>query len=474
MGQNLGYATGNKLTESQTAVPDPTGQLSKFIAGLSYTDLPAHVRRRVRLIAVDAIANALAGWEAQETPSILRLAETIGGGGGSTVIGGNPLSPAGAALLNGYLITAVSACDVYRPALCHITPEVFPPAMIIAERDGATGEQLLLALAAGFEITTRLGLGLNYAAFRSRGWHAPGVIGPFGGAAAVGKLLGLDSDKLRNALGLAGSQASGTFATFGTAAVKFHQSHGALAGLTAGVLAAENFKTTSEILTHQDGGLFNVMSDGGDPSLVTDRLGEHWELENISLRLWPTAAALQSVVSALMTLIEKYDLKPENVRQVQVVLPKAAYEMNGRMGWHNRLQARLSARYVTAVALHDRACWLEQFDSAHLADAAIIEFARSQVEVVCDENIASDGAKIVIARSNGKDLKQERAYAKGDPLDPLTEEEIFKKLQIFGENRLGSQFMNNAGELLHNLESLEDVGLLCAMLRNQSIGVKNA
>jgi 2-methylcitrate dehydratase PrpD len=99
------------------------------------------------------------------------------------------------------------------------------------------------------------------------------VIGPFGGAAAVGKILGLNAEQLRHALGLAGSQASGTFAAFGTAAVKFHQAHGALSGLSAGLAAAEGFTTTDKILIHPDGGLYNTMSDGGNPEAVT-RLGE--------------------------------------------------------------------------------------------------------------------------------------------------------------------------------------------------------
>ena len=450
----------------RSAATDPTGPLSDFISNLSYADIPDRVRRRVHLIAVDAVANALAGWQADETRSILGLAQALGTGD-STVIGGSTLSPAGAAVLNAYLITAVSACDVYRPALCHITPEVVPPALAIAERIGASGEQLLLAIAVGLETTVRLGLGLHYPVFRSRGWHSPGVIGPFGGAAAVGKLLGLDADHLRNALGLAGSQASGTFATFGTAAVKFHQAHGSLAGLTAGLLAAENFKTTGEILTHSDGGLFSTMSDGGDPGAVIAGLGERWELENISLRLWPTAAALQSVVSALNALVNRYNLRPSDVRQVQIGLPPASYKMNGTMGWQNRLSAMLSARYVTSVVLHDQACWLDQFDEAHLVDQSILDFAESRVEVSMDQTIEADGAMIAIVTSNGKELTERRAYPKGDPRDPLTYDEVVNKLRVFGEPRLGIDGVKRTAELLDRLDTNENIQSLCVSLRKQ-------
>src|SRR6266436_7411752 len=98
----------------------------------------------------------------------------------------------------------------------------------IAERDGLSGRDLLVAIAAGCEVTTRIGLGLDYPAFRAKGWHGPGVLGPFGAAAAVGRLRRFDADTMAKAFGLAGSQAAGTFAAWGTPTVKFHQCRGAL------------------------------------------------------------------------------------------------------------------------------------------------------------------------------------------------------------------------------------------------------
>src|SRR4029077_2725510 len=110
---------------------------------------------------------------------------------------------------------------------------------------------LICAVAAGFETTVRVGLGTRYPAFRAKGWHSPGVIGPFGGAAAAGKLLGLDAERQRNGLGLAGSQSAGTFAHWGTPTIKFHQSRGALSGLLAAVLAGTGFLSSTEVLNHK-------------------------------------------------------------------------------------------------------------------------------------------------------------------------------------------------------------------------------
>ena len=283
----------------------PTAELATFIAGLQYEQIPAPIRERVKDILLDAIASALAGTHGDEVKQIRGLATALGASSEASVFGGDKLSLAGATLLNGYLITAVTVCDVHRPTLYHTTPQVISPALAIAERDGASGKALLTAVTAGLETSVRVANGTHYAAFRARGWHSPGVVGPFGGAAAVGKLRGFDADKQLMAFGLAGSQSAGTFAHWGTPTIKFNQCRGALSGLMAGLLAEQGFLASKEILTHRDGGIYNAYSDGGKPETVTTGLGQDWTLEQISLRLWPAASSVQSVITALLALAEK-------------------------------------------------------------------------------------------------------------------------------------------------------------------------
>src|SRR3954469_10888001 len=160
----------------------PTAELARFVASLQYETLPERVRERVKDILLDTLASAVAGRQGDESKQIRAVAAALGSSKEATVIGGEPLSIAGATLLNGYLITAVTVCDVHRPTLCHTTPQVVPPALAIAERDAASGRALITAVAAGLESTVRVGLGTRYPSFRAKGWHSPGVIGPFGGA----------------------------------------------------------------------------------------------------------------------------------------------------------------------------------------------------------------------------------------------------------------------------------------------------
>jgi 2-methylcitrate dehydratase PrpD len=404
-----------------------TQQLAQFVADTTWEDLPASARERAAVVLVDTVASAYAGNRSDETKQIEALAEAVAGAGTSPVVGRASRSAAGAVLVNGYLITATTVCDVHKATLCHVTPEVFPPALAVAVDRGVTGREFLLAFALGLEITTRIGLGSDYPAFRARGWHSPGVWGPFGGAAAAGKLMGLDGRRQCNAFGLAGSQAAGTFAHWGTPTIKFHQSRGALSGFLAASLAETGFEAAADVLTAPDGGLYGTYSNGGDAGVALADLGTRWELERLSLRSWPLASSLQSVATALLHLISTHGVGAADVVRARVGLSETVYNMHGTLPWKDRFQALLSAPYVTAVILADQVCWLEQFTPERIAEAKVDAFARDNVTVRIDESVVGTGAVVELELVNGDVLTERRDIPHGDPDDPLTMDDVRAK-----------------------------------------------
>src|SRR5580698_8739727 len=297
---------------------EATQALAQFAAALRYEDIPLRAREHCKTLLLDALACAVAGRLGEETGQVAALASALAQSAEASVVGGRHLSLAGATLLNAYLVTAVTMCDVHRETMTHITPEIVPPALAIAERDGLSGRALLVAIAAGSEVATRIGIGLDYPVFRARGWHGPGILGPFGAAAAVGSLLRFDADTMARAFGLAGSQAAGTFAAWGTPTVKFHQCRGALSGLMAALLAQQKFVATREFLTAKDGGLYHAYVDGGAPDAAIADLGTRWELEQIAMRLWPSATLIQGMITALFELLDKHAIDTAGIRKIRV------------------------------------------------------------------------------------------------------------------------------------------------------------
>lgn len=440
---------------------EPTQCLASFASKLTYDDIPEHTRERCKDLLLDALACAIAGHLAEETPQVSAFAAALGQSKESTIIAGGRLSLAGATLLNGYLVTAVTMCDVHRATATHVTPEVVPTALAIAERDSASGRDLLVALTAGLEVTTRIGAGIDFPAFRSRGWHGPGILGPFGAAAAVGRLLNLDPDRMAAAFGLAGSQAAGTYAAWGTPTVKFHQCRGALSGLMAALLAEQGFVATHQFLTAPDGGLYSTYNGGGHPEKATAALGDRWELEQIALRLWPSSAPPQGMLTALFELQERYDLDAEQVQRLRVSLSKPIAEMHGMFpNFNGKFEAMLSAHYIAAVALHDRRLWLDQFEPARYNDAKLRRFAAEQVEIIPDPTLSGAQAVVEAEMRNGQKLSIRCEVAKGSPENPLTRQEIEGKLRCGAQGILPSEQVEAIIDAVSHLEELESARTL--------------
>ncbi len=334
---------------------EATAVLAAFAASLTYEAIPERVRDRCKDLLIDALACAVAGHAGEETHQVAALSSALAQSRESTVIGGDRLSLAGATLLNGYLITAVTMCDAHRPTMTHVTPEVVPPALAIAERDALSGRDLLVALAAGFEVTTRIGIGADFAEFRARGWHGPGIFGPFGAAAAVGRLL--------------------------TPTVKFHQCRGALSGLMAALLAKEKFVATREFLTAPDGGLYNSYVSSGHPETAILDLGKRWELEQIALRLWPAASSIQGMMTAMFDIVEKHKVDPSQVKTLRIALSQPVFDLHGNFAKYKaKFEALLSAHYVAAAILYDRELTLAQFEPKRYDDPKLRRFAE-RIEV---------------------------------------------------------------------------------------------
>jgi 2-methylcitrate dehydratase PrpD len=446
---------------------EATQQLAAYAASLDIDSLPGAIKAQCKNLLLDALACAVAGHAGEETSQVAAFATALAPGADTTIIGGARGSLTGATVLNAFLITAVTMCDAHRATLTHVTPEVVPPALAIAERDNLSGRALLAALAAGFEVTTRIGIGLDFPEFRARGFHGPGILGPFGAAATVGRLLGFDSETMARAFGLAGSQAAGTFAAWGTPTVKFHQCRGALSGLMAALLAQQGFVANPDFLTCPDGGLFSAYSGGGHPDRVTAGLGQRWELQEIALRPWPAAAAIQGMISALFDLLEQHD--PQNVTAVRVALGQRAFDMHGGYAiYSGKFQAMLSAHYAAAAVLHDKDLSLLQFEPRRYESPDLVRFAAERVTVVLDPALSGPEAIVTLTLSDGATLTARCTHTRGAPENPLTTAQVAAKFRRYAEPRLTAPQIHAAVQAVERLEDLPSVRDLLTLLRTGS------
>jgi 2-methylcitrate dehydratase PrpD len=232
----------------------------------------------------------------------------------------------------------------------------------------------------------------------------------------------------------------------------------------AALLAGERFRASAEILAHEDGGIFRSYSDGGDAALVGAGLGSDWRLGEIALRLWPAASSIQTLITCLFALIAAHDLAPARIARVRVGLSKTVHDMHGTLPWDDKFRALLSAPYVTSIVLHDRRCWLDQFEAGRFRDPAVDAFTRERVRVECDPTVEDTGAAVEIVTTDGRTYTERRTLGKGDPGDPLTRAEIAAKLRAAAAGVIAEANAERAIELVDRLEDVRDVRELLALV----------
>lgn len=443
--------------------------LSEFACTIHLDDVAPSAVAMTKILIVDALGCALAGDMADETAMVRRSAEQVFGSGTSTVIGSRQgLTAAGATFLNAYLITAMTVCDVYRPAHCHMTPLIVPPAMSAAEETDASGRDFLTATIAGMEVMARIAVGLNYPAFRARGWHSPGVIGPLGAAATVGRLMGLDQKKMLQAFGLAATQSGGSYLSWGTPAVKFHQARGAFSGLFAARLASQGFIGGTRPLTAEDGGIYNTHSDGGNPDLAVKGLGEQWELEQTAVRLWPGASPVQSMLTAVFDLIEAEAITADVADSVEIGISTEDFKTHGGFSRpEGTFEALLSYAYLCSVALHEQQLWFEQVRPPKIHDDRLLDFGEQKVTLVPVDSLPVNGCRLTIRLSDGRELVRTVETARGTPENPATRAQVEEKFLRAASGRLDPAAASEVLDILWNLETHDRLGRLWELLRTE-------
>jgi 2-methylcitrate dehydratase PrpD len=401
-------------------IQSPTRELAGWVSRLRYADLPPRTREVVRIVLLDTLGCGVYGYTTPWAKMLLKWARPDAPGKGEATVWGESapsLRASDAALVNGTSVHAFELDD-YHQAKLHPGAVVIPAAVAMAEKLGSNGEQLVTAIAAGYEVMIRTSLALNPSAARLRGWHLTGVCGPFGAAAACASLMGLNEEQTAWALGLGGTQGAGLWAfnADGTMSKRLHAGKAAHSGVLAAELAQLGFTGPTQIYEFHDGGVLKAFSDASDPAPLTRDLGKVFHLDTISIKPYSCCGSTHSYVDAALELRRKLGTPWDAKRPVRVGMAKV---VDVQCGFDyvpsSALNAQMSLRYIVAAALTEGQALPPQFSDAKIADPGLTAFAR---RIQCEHDPALDKlyparfAAWVAAESNGK-------WERVDVLDPL-------------------------------------------------------
>ena len=341
-------------------MPSITESLARWQAGLAGRDIPADVARATLLRVLNCTGVALAAGARGYGAAVRGAALEMGAGGKCHVLGQSAGTIAtSAALANGTMASALAFDDSQTETLIHVTATTAAAAMALAEWRGATGPEVLAAIAVGNEVICRIGA-IAPGQFHKHGFHPTGVIGAFGAVFVAGRLLGLDPAGLVHAAGIVETMAAGSNQCWqdGTWAQIIDPGWAAQCGITAALLASHGFTGPSEALEGAFGLFRSHVQDSGyqpDYRRAVAGLGEVWESRNIAIKPYPCGHVSIPFVDCALDL-RRRGLRPEAIRRVTchaaawilpVVCEPAAEKKRPATEW----QGRVSLPFTVAEAL---------------------------------------------------------------------------------------------------------------------------
>lgn len=444
--------------------------IGRFADDLRYTSLPEKVVLRAKYSLLDYLGVALAGSSTSLACQYYSLMMQISGIKESVLIGDGGLVPAmWAATTNGTIGHVYELDDGDRFALGHPGVTTIPAAIAVGEREESSGKNILIAIVLGYEVFSRIARAVN-PSHRARGFHTTATCGTFGAAVASGKLMGLDSDQLSSALGIAGIQAAGIASGGEKSLLKPLQVGKSCGnGVFAAMLAQMDIPTSTTIIDGERGFAVAV-SDSFDVDMMTQDLGKHFKILDSYVKFHAACRHTHPSIDAVLDLRRRYDLEPNSVERIVVRTYAAAAKLGtspSRYRSPSLHAAKFSVPYVVAVAITEGKVDIDSFSSKKIKDQTILSLS-DKVEVEEDEKMTIQapnkrGSTVEVETTDGHVLSSTFENPMGEP-ENLDFKKVEEKFYSLATKKISTEQAKDLYTTVMNLERVEDITILRGLL----------
>ncbi len=452
-----------------------TQTLAQFVAELSYEELSPEAVDRTKYLCLDFAGVTLRGSMTPSAKAVVQAIEGVGRSGPAVIIGTSSRAlPEYSALANGTAFHSIELDDVNNEASLHPGVVAYPTALAMANVVPVDGKSFITAVAAGYEVIVRLGRALKPAEHYSRGFHPTGTCGTFGAAAASAKLMGLNGEAVTYALGIAGSQASGSmeFLAQGAWTKRLHPGWASHSGMWAALLAREGFLGPTTIVEGSNGFL-HAYSGDADPDLVLEELGEVFQVTRTSVKPHACCRYNQGPIDCVLDLVARHGLQASEVEEARVGILSAGYDIVAVPEEEKRspksvVDMQFSMPFGAAVALLYGRASLAEYDVAVAQRPEVVELMG---RVHCVRDPALDAqfprrwpAWAEVRTRDGRVLRSETQYPKGDPENALTWDELKEKFIDLSSPVISKERQREVIAAVEGLEDMRDVRELATLL----------
>lgn len=445
-------------------ISTPTRRLAAYLSAAADTPLPPAVIHKTKHHIIDTIAAMVSG--AQLPPGKRALAYVAGSAGGSSVlVGGRRTAAVEAALGNGMSAHADETDDSHARSISHPGCAVVPAALAVGDLQRSNGDQILRAVAAGYDVGTRVVLSLGKPVLNtdSSGRSTHAFCGLFGATATASALYRLGEEQARHALSYAAQSASGV-----TSWVR-DPNHVEKAFVFAGMPASNGVRAAAMVASGCDGvpdvfsgvpNFLDALSDDVRRDELADGLGERYEIMHTNIKKFAVGSPAQAAVQAILELVEEEPIDPQQVTGIRIVLPHDLCRVVD-----DRSMPDINCQYLVAGTLVDRAfTFAMAHDDERMTDPTIMAL-RGCTELVADpEKAGVRTADVTVTLRDGGTRQRYVGAVRGTVDDPMSDDEVTAKAVDLMEPILGSGATAELMDRLWTLETCGDISEITAML----------
>jgi 2-methylcitrate dehydratase PrpD len=450
----------------------------KHFISTRYEDIPDDAVEAAKKEVLDSLATALGGSTKAGVGELVDVVKEWGGKKQSTIIAYGFRCPApGAAQVNGTMIHALDYDDGHQTALVHIGCVVVSTAFAVAERmSRVSGKELITAIALGGDFLARLGLASKPGSSAlASGWHPTTLFGHLGAAAVAGRIMGLDEDKMINALGLAYHQCGGAGSGVADGALAKRMGPGlaARAGITAALMAERGITGERDPLEGRTGLFKTYMGGDYDPAILTADLGRRFEGVNIGDKPYPCCGLTHACIDAALALKSRHDITLDQIGEITAYGGQSIYGLAQppeiKRNPRTIIDAQFSVPWVVAVALVRGKVTVDDFTDEAIKRQEILRVAgKVSGKLVPEMNRHGVGpGGVIIRMKDGTEYQEEVEHCLGSVERPMAFEDIIRKFRDCAACSIKpppAATVDKVIEMVGQLEKLKDAAEIIRLL----------
>jgi 2-methylcitrate dehydratase PrpD len=421
-----------------------TRQLTEFVLKTDLASLrPATVHAAKRLI-LDTLGCTIGALSTEPGRVVSEFKRDQGGRPEATLVGSPSKVPASsAAYAHAQMANVLDADETFN--WTHSACATVMPTIAVAESVGATGADLIAAVATAFEVGTRIAFSMPvYKVDEAGHLGRRGAVGfswaAYGAAAGAGKLLGLDAEQLARAFGIAhvSMPAHGVATAFKGSSQPWHKyaMYAAIAeaGVNAALLARRGFVADARIFDEGTEFYRSMNAESSDRRTILAGLGEDWAVEQTALKPWPFCRYSHGTLDAFASLVAERDLKPDEVEGITVTVPPYNFiaMIASSVEVTEKLKIMTSLPYALAMIAYRVPAGPKWWSDEVFGNPAVHDFAR-RVRAEVDDSLngefladlkagrqlsSSKTPGLLAVSARGDVYKTAVGRALGDPTDP--------------------------------------------------------